>query len=131
MKKKISLLIIFLLSIVIPVSAKELEKYNITEGLDLTNKLNLTSQNILLYNRDNKLLIYENNSNEKVQIASLTKIMTAVIAIENESDLDKKVTLSYETFRGLEEYAQAGFRIGQEVSYKELLYGVMLPSGKE
>ena len=131
MKKKIILVIIFLLSIVIPVSAKELEKYNITEGLDLTNKLNLTSQNILLYNRDNKLLIYEKNSNEKVQIASLTKIMTAIIAIENESDLDKKVTLSYETFRGLEEYAQAGFRIGQEVSYKELLYGVMLPSGAD
>ena len=131
MKKRALLVLIILLSIALPINAKELEKYNITEGLDLSSKIDITSQNILLYNLDDKQLIYEKNSNEKVQIASLTKIMTTIVAIENIDDLDKKVTLDYETFKGLEEYSQAGLRIGQEVSYKELLYGIILPSGAD
>ena len=91
----------------------------------------VTSKNVILYNLDDKNIIYEKDSNKKVEIASLTKIMTTLVAIENISDLDKDVVITSEVFRGIEEYSQAGLSIGDKVKFKDLLYGVMLPSGAD
>ena len=49
----------------------------------------ITSKNVILYNLNDDSVLYEKNSNEKVQIASLTKIMTAIVAIENIDNLDE------------------------------------------
>ena len=91
----------------------------------------ITSDNVILYNLDDKSIIYEENSNEKVKIASLTKIMTTLIAIENIDNLEEKVTITSDVFRGISEYSQAGLSVGDEVTYRDLLYGVMLPSGAD
>lgn len=91
----------------------------------------ITSDNVILYNLDDKSIIYEENSDEKVQIASLTKIMTTLVAIENIDNLEEKVTITSDVFRGISEYSQAGLSVGDEVTYKDLLYGVMLPSGAD
>ncbi len=73
------------------------------------------------------------NSGERIYPASLTKIMTAFLAAEKSSDLDEKVILPGNMFQML--YAQdasmAGFAAGEEVSLRDLLYGVLLPSGAE
>ena len=91
----------------------------------------ITSKNVILYNLDDKNVIYEKDSNEKVEIASLTKIMTTLVAIENISNLDKDVVITSEVFRGIEDYSQAGLSIGDKVTFKDLLYGIMLPSGAD
>ena len=91
----------------------------------------ITSDNVILYNLDDKSIIYEENSDEKVQIASLTKIMTTLVAIENIDNLEEKVTITSDVFRGISEYSQAGLSVGDEVTYRDLLYGVMLPSGAD
>lgn len=91
----------------------------------------VTSDNILLYNLNDKDVIYEKKSDEKVQIASLTKIMTAIVAIENIDNLDEEVLVTSKVFKGMEEYAQAGLRVGNMVTYRDLLYGIMLPSGAD
>ena len=44
---------------------------------------NVDSKSVILYNMNDNNVIYEQNSKEKVPIASLTKIMTAIVAIEN------------------------------------------------
>ena len=76
-------------------------------------------------------MIYEKNSNEQTKVASLTKIMTCLVSLENISNLDDTVTVQYQDLIGLKGYAVAGFRVGDEVSYKDLLYALMLPSGAD
>ena len=95
------------------------------------NPFKISAEEAILYNLEDNKVIYEKKSEEKTQIASLTKIMTAIVAIENIQNLDEKVIIRSNIFYGLEGYALAGFQIGWEVSYRELLYGVMLPSGAE
>lgn len=117
MKKYIFLLISFFCYL-FPVQAIDLETY---------------SKNILLYNLDENTVLYEKSANEQIAIASLTKLMTAVVAIEHVSSLDEKVKLTYKDFEGLVEAnaSIAGFRIGQNPTYRDLLYGLLLPSGAD
>lgn len=93
--------------------------------------LEVNANNVVLYNLNDDKVIFEKNSEERVSIASLTKIMTAIVAIENTDNLDEEVTITNEVFQGLEEYAMAGLRVGYQVSYRDLLYGVLLPSGAD
>lgn len=92
---------------------------------------NVESKNIILYNMNDNNVIYEENSNEKVPIASLTKIMTAIVSIENIDNLKDYVTITNKDLEGLTGYAKAGFKIGDKVTYEDLLYALMLPSGAD
>lgn len=96
-----------------------------------TQNFDITSNNIILYNLNDLKVLYELNSNEKVEIASLTKIMTTLVAIENIKDLTEEVKITSNVFTGIEEYSQAGLKIGDKVTYLDLLYGIMLPSGAD
>ena len=95
--------------------------------------LDVSSKNAILYNMDSGEVIYEKNSDEKVSIASLTKIMTALITIENVENLDERVILIENDFEGLIEAnaVTAGFTKGEVVTYRDLLYGLLLPSGAD
>lgn len=116
--KKLLLFIICLFLSIMSVDALELE-YN--------------SKNVILYNYDTDEIIFEKEPDEVISIASMTKIMTALVLIENIDDLNKTVVLTSEHFAGLKEaYASlAGFRIGQTVTYSDLLHGILIPSGAE
>ena len=92
--------------------------------------IDINSKSGIMYNLNDDLIIYEKDSHERLQIASLTKIMTSIIVIEN-SNLDDYVTINYQAFNGLDGYALAGFKVGDKVTIKDLLYGLMLPSGAE
>ena len=96
-------------------------------------EFNLNSNHAILYNLNDGTVLYEKNSKDRTSIASMTKIMTAIVAIENINNLDEKVKLTYDDFRGLVEAnaSVAGFRSGEEVTYRDLLYGLMLPSGAD
>ncbi len=96
-------------------------------------EFNLKSNHALLINLDEQKILYEQNANEKTSIASLTKIMTAIVALENIKSLDDKVVLISRDFQGLQEAnaAVAGFFVGETVTYRDLLYGLMLPSGAD
>lgn len=96
-------------------------------------ELNTYSNNVILYKLDDNSVLYEKNSEEVVSIASLTKIMTSVVALENIKDMNEKVVLVSDDFSGLREAnaSQAGFYIGEEVTYSDLLNGLLLPSGAD
>ena len=78
-------------------------------------------------------IIGEVQGTERMYPASLTKIMTAIVAIEELGNLDQEITLTNEMVAGLYEQdaTQAGFQPGENVRAIDLLYGVMLPSGAE
>lgn len=78
------------------------------------------------------LPLYEKNAEEKRYPASTTKVMTALVVLENVQDLTQKVTVAPEDFNGVAaDASKAGFVVGEEVSIMDLLYGLMLPSGNE
>lgn len=97
------------------------------------NALELSSKNIVLYNLNDNEIVYEEGKDEKTSIASLTKIMTTLVAIENISDYDETVTIKSSMFYGLEEAnaSVAGLRNNQKVTYNDLLYGLFLASGAD
>ena len=94
-------------------------------------EFNITSKNVILYNMNDQNILYERNSNEKVQIASLTKIMTTILAIEQVDNLEQTIPITKEALKGIEEYTTVGFKIGDTPTVLDLLYGVMLPSGAD
>ena len=93
----------------------------------------LEAQYVYMINLDTDEIMYEKNAYEKMYPASLTKIMSAIVAIEAIDNLDDKLTITYEMMAGLYEAnaSMAGFQIGNVVTYRDLLYGVLLPSGAE
>ncbi len=97
------------------------------------NELEFDSKYVILYNLNTDEILYEYNSNQITSIASLTKIMTCIVAIENLENLNDKVTLGWNVFTGLAEAqaSVAGFKYGEKVSYLDLLMGAMLPSGAD
>lgn len=96
-------------------------------------ELDVNSKNAIIYNLNDDTVLYEKKSDEKISIASMTKIMTAIVAIENINSLDDKITLTYADFYGLAEAnaAVAGFYVDEVVTYRDLLYGLLLPSGAD
>ena len=93
----------------------------------------LNSSNAILINLKDHTILMQKNSEEKIYPASLTKMMTAIVAIEELPDLKKEIKLTNSTFQGLNgaDASMAGFQPGEQVRAIDLLYGVMLPSGAE
>lgn len=78
--------------------------------------------------RKNRQLLFSKNLTLELPIASVTKIMTALIALEN-ADLDARIKVS-ESAASIGE-AEMGLTGGEILTVEELLYGLMLPSGND
>lgn len=115
-KKIVSIFLFFFLSFII-INADEVE---------------LTSEKYILYNlNDNKVLL-EKDSHDETQIASLTKIMTVIVSIENIKDYNEKVTITKDMLKGLTwDISTIGLKVGDIVTYDDLLYAAMLPSAAD
>ena len=116
MRKKIILITLLLFPIYIqaleypPINSKVVEIYDMT---------------------DNKV-IYEVDSNKTSSIASLTKIATTITAIEEIDNLDEKVTITNEILKTVRwDASKAGLKAGDVLTYRDLLYASILPSGAD
>lgn len=92
----------------------------------------LNSREAILLRRGGEVL-GKQNADVSIYPASLTKMMTVLLAAENFDDLDASVTLEEELFTPLwaANASMAGFEPGEVVTVRDLLYGAMLPSGAE
>jgi len=95
--------------------------------------ISLNSTNAFLTNFDTGEILLNQNGTTRMYPASLVKMMTALVAIENISDLNEAVTLNESIFQ--QTYAAnattAGFLPGDSIRAMDLLYGLLLPSGAE
>ena len=93
----------------------------------------LNSLNAILIRLKDHTILMQKSSEVKIYPASLTKMMTAIVAIQKLPDLKEEIKLTNSTFQGLYEVgaSMAGFQPGEQVRAIDLLYGVMLPSGAE
>lgn len=92
----------------------------------------LDSKNIEVYDMTDNKVLYEINSKQTISVASLTKIATTITAIENIENLNEKVTITSDILNTVsKEASKAGLKVGDELTYKDLLYASMLPSGAD
>ena len=104
--------LIFILMLIIPL---KIEAYNLGESA-------------ILMEEDTKRVLVSKNMNKKKLIASTTKIMTAVIAIES-GKTDKTVKV---TDKVLEAYGSSIYlSVGEKMKLEDMLYGLMMQSGND
>ena len=84
----------------------------------------------VLINADTGEILMDTDGGEQIYPASLTKIMTAIVAVEHTKDQDEQVVFDKNIFEDLYgmDASMAGFQPGEKVSLKDLLYGILLPS---
>lgn len=94
--------------------------------------LTVSSETVLLLDSQGEEL-YSQNADEIVYPASLTKIMTAIVALENVYNIDESIMITGDIYNTVnaENGSTAGFLAYEEVSYRDLLYGTVLSSGAE
>ncbi|HET8846850.1 MAG TPA: D-alanyl-D-alanine carboxypeptidase family protein [Ktedonobacteraceae bacterium] len=75
-------------------------------------------------------ILFEKNSTTQVPMASTTKIMTALVAIQA-GNLDQLITVSQDALDQNLIGSSARLRLGDKIALKDLLYGMMLNSGDD
>ena len=90
-------------------------------------KPEITAKSAIVYDLTKKEVLYEKNPKEKLPMASLAKIMTAIVALENKKRDDRYIVLK-ENLVGED---SMGLSEGEVLSLEELLYGLMLNSGND
>ncbi len=97
------------------------------------------SEAVYMVNSDTGDVVFEKNAAKKMYPASTTKIMTAIVALENVSDWNKKVTVPYDCFNEFVgddpnkwDPSHADIQPLQDnLTYKDCIYALMLPSACE
>lgn len=95
---------------------------------NISNKLT-SAEGMAVIESSSGRLLYSSNENKRLPMASTTKIITAIVAIENCAELDKKHEIPKESV-GIEG-SSIYLRAGEHLSVRELLYGLMLRSGND
>lgn len=140
--KNITILIIFLLisstfyisfaddyienNITIDVDSEISEAVSKTDDTLLPSSIN--SRSCIVFDRNSHMILYGKNENSQVKMASTTKIMTAIIVIENGNLKDTvEVSKKAASTGG----SRLGLKAGDKITVHDLLYGLMLVSGND
>lgn len=105
------------------------------EVTEFTKKLDteINSEFAVIINSDTGEILAEKNYEAKMYPASLTKVMTLLVALENVENLTDTYEMSYRIIDPpyRQGASMAGFSSGEKVRIIDLLYGVILPSGAD
>lgn len=116
-----------------PTEPPKLVEYPVTDaGTELLPPA-ITSGYAVLLDVDENRIVGEKFADVRMYPASMTKLMTLIVAIENTEDLDDTYTFTEEELAPLIEQnaSRAGFDPGETVTITDLLYGAALPSGAD
>ncbi|MBR5496274.1 MAG: D-alanyl-D-alanine carboxypeptidase [Oscillospiraceae bacterium] len=107
--------------------------YAVTAGALFEVQTPLHSEAAYLVSLDTDTVIYKKNETKKMYPASLTKIMTAILTLEKVTDIDTMVTAPAYVYDELfgKNASTADIRQGENISVRELLYALLLPSACE
>ncbi len=124
MKKKIiSVFLLLLLLVLLPVEA--FGAIYVPEKLD--------AEVVYMISLDNDAVIVDVNSERRVAPASITKVVTAMVVLENCTDYDELVEASSYAIHSLDgtNSSTAGIRVGEQLTVRQLLYCMMVASANE
>lgn len=88
----------------------------------------ILSRSAIAFDRNSKTILYGKNYNKEVPMASTTKIMTAIVFVENNKSLNEEVEVCKQAANigG----SRLGLKTGDKITKEDLLYGLMLCSRK-
>ncbi|WP_051544843.1 D-alanyl-D-alanine carboxypeptidase family protein [Butyrivibrio sp. MC2021] len=91
------------------------------------------SKNAVLINLDNGKVVASKDGNVRINPASMTKILTLLVAAEHITDLDDtfEMTQAIGDFVFKKDCSAVGFCVGEKITVKDMLYGTILPSGAD
>lgn len=133
----ILLLIYFILSGAVAISAKRVALLDLSfatakEGISpypyFSRQISpyLSAESAIVMDKDTKTVLFEKNSRTRFSMASTTKVMTALTALDYYKDNDILVAR-----RSGVEGVNVGLVIGERMYFKDALYALMLPSGND
>lgn len=139
MKKIISMILIFMLIINVNIvtfaddqdedemNEEELKEDILNVSTTVENLPKINSRAVLIFDRTSKKVMYEKNGYTKRAMASTTKIMTAIIVLENAKLTD---TVEISKNAGGTGGSRLGLKANDKITVNDLLYGLMLRSRK-
>lgn len=137
MMKKILIVIIFINIIFVNYCSvfadDENEEFDSNDYIEVLNQvednLTLNSRIAVVYDRKSGNIIWGKNENKRTAMASTTKIMTAIVLLENVQDLNEIVTISQKSAGT--GGSRLGLKVNDKITLNDLLYGLMLKSGND
>ena len=111
----------FAAMLAIPVDQSYNEQEMDTESFLLVEKSNTVSDRALSYK----------NPYKRVYPASITKLMTALVCVETVEDLEQEFVISSASSIKVSGSSTAFLQVGESLKIKDLLYGMLLPSGND
>ncbi len=131
---KTFILFIFLIQISTLSFADDFDEETIDVNAEIESSINskevpeVNSRSCVVLDRLSKNVLYRKNEKNKVKMASTTKIMTAIIVLEN-SSLDATVEASKKAAGT--GGSRLGLKTGDKITIRDLMYGLMLCSGND
>lgn len=94
---------------------------------------NIVSNYAILIDLDSGSIVAEKNGKVRMNPASMTKVLTLLVAVEHIDNLEQPVTITQEMtdYSFVNGCSSAGFERDETVTVRDLLYGTILPSGAE
>ncbi len=105
-----------------------IKKETVATAAKNASELKLNARIGLIFDRNSKTILYEKNGLKQVPMASTTKIMTAIVVLEN-SNLSDIVTISKKAAGT--GGSRLGLKVNDKITVHDLLYGLMLKSGND
>ena len=94
--------------------------------------IKVKSKASVVMNANGKALLYDKEANKKMYPASTTKVLTALIVLENVENLDEEVTVSKNAVFGIEAgSSHIALKPGEKISVRNLLYALLLASAND
>ncbi|MBO6016090.1 MAG: D-alanyl-D-alanine carboxypeptidase [Lachnospiraceae bacterium] len=107
------------------------EAHTSSETVTVFDEENVQSRHVILIDGSTGEIVARRDADTIIAPASMTKILTLLVAVEHLSDLDEKVTITIQdtdyAFRN--DCSVVGFEVDEVIPVRDLLYGTILPSG--
>ncbi len=104
-----------------------------TDSIAYLGSEEVISKNAVLINLDEGKVVASRDGDVRINPASMTKILTLLVAAEHIEDLDDTYEMTQEIgdFVFSKDCSQVGFSVGEKVTVRDMLYGTILPSGAD
>ena len=131
MKKRILISFIIICMLLMPICTYAEFEYNQDEQIILENTPNIGCQAAYVAEPVTGKILYEKNAHVPLYPASTTKILTALVVMEN-CKLTDTATVSQRALDLVPSgYSNAKLHVGEELTIKDLLYALLIPSANE
>ena len=90
----------------------------------------VAAQSAILINADTRRILYEKNDHQKMYPASMTKMLTAMVLLDNMA-VDETITIDYSINEVPLDSSRAGVYVGDVVTVENVIRGLIIPSGND